>query len=262
LVSLVHVLLGSKPIEQGILGGSSTRLGAGTTSIRRIQRFRSPERRVGHSIPDTSGLGRQAAEFTARHLSMVLPLPLLCGGACSSPKLFVWYPLSTQHSSIPQEPLASVALELQRKPLVPQLVPQLVEVRVVRPNLDVTQLMQHGVEAVLKRHKGAAVVRVPEPHHDLLAMVDVEAEEVMLVGIELAQGTDAPAAFSHNGLHARRDFAQSGEGVFFVGHAAHVRVLADQAVEFGHLAGESCARCGQDLGEFGERLEKVLGRSS
>lgn len=81
--------------------------------------------------------------------------------------------------------------------LIPQLIPQRMERLVMRPMHVMTQLVQHGVDDVLEREELALIGRRAEPEADLLAAVDVQAEQVGFGGVELAEDVDAPVALPH-----------------------------------------------------------------
>ena len=121
--------------------------------------------------------------------------------------------------------------------LVPQLIPQRVKLMIMFAPLVVRKLMQHSINDLLERQKQIRIVVITQTHADLVAAVDVQAEQVSLWWQELGQNLDAPAAFPHDGLDGRGHFAQESESRIAAGQAEEVLVCVEEWFVFFELGG-------------------------
>jgi hypothetical protein len=73
--------------------------------------------------------------------------------------------------------------------LVAKLVPEVVEVSIMRPEYDVRQLMQQGIRDLLHGQKLPGVMVVSQPDEDPLCAVDVETWSCLAKGARHVDST-------------------------------------------------------------------------
>lgn len=113
--------------------------------------------------------------------------------------------------------------------LLAKLVPQIVEVDIVRTNDDVAELMQQRVCDLLHREELPGIMVISQADEDSLCAVNVQAcglsahyltvsfcvptQQLRLVREKLGQCADLPAALPHHGLDHGCSLAERVQGL-------------------------------------------------
>ena len=98
---------------------------------------------------------------------------LFCSRPCEAAGLVHGDPLTAKAFAVREESFASVALPHQSFVLLPQLVPERVEFRIVWPVDNVGELVEHGVCHLLSGEEQGTVAGVSQPKEDLLSSVHI-----------------------------------------------------------------------------------------
>jgi hypothetical protein len=86
--------------------------------------------------------------------------------------------------------------------------------------------MQHSINNLLQRQEQIRIIVIAQADANLVAAVDVQAEQVAFGWQELGQDLDAPASLAHDRFDGRGDFA-----------AGEVLVAVEERLEFFELGG-------------------------
>lgn len=117
------------------------------------------------------------------------------------------------------EPLPGASDPLRDQLLVvsPELVPELVELRVVGAVDNVAELVEHGVEDFFEGEKDVVSVGTTEAELYVGAVVDVEAEKRLVGRTELGEELDLPFAAARDGLDLAGNALEETAGLVVVG---------------------------------------------
>ena len=83
---------------------------------------------------------------------------------------------------------------------ISQLVPECMEMLIVRSMDVMTQFVQHRVGDLFDWQKLPLISGIAETEADLLVAVDIQAKKIGLLWIELTKGADAPIPLTHDGF--------------------------------------------------------------
>ena len=78
---------------------------------------------------------------------------------------------------------------------------------------------------------------IPQSNTDLVAAIDIQAEQVTFRWQELGQDLDAPASLAHDGLDGRGDSAEEREGCIAAWESGEVLVAVEEWFVFFELGG-------------------------
>ena len=111
-----------------------------------------------------------------------------------------WYSLATQSLPVRKEAFTCIAFPDKCFVFVSQLVPEGMEMLVVRSMNVVAQFMQHRVRDLFYREELPLIARVAETEADLFVAVDVQAKQIRLCGIKFTESADTPVSLAHDGF--------------------------------------------------------------
>lgn len=120
----------------------------------------SPSRRIRYDLPDVRPPPHRCASQLLTRASREGP-PLLGRSTCPPPCLVYGNPTSTKLLPFRQEPFTSIPLPYKLLMLVPQLVPQRVELSIMRAMHNMRQLMQHRIDDIFHGQELPLVVGIP-----------------------------------------------------------------------------------------------------
>ena len=126
--------------------------------------------------------------------------PSLCRCSCLPPGLVHRYPLTAEPLALGKESFSRITLPDQSLMLIPQLVPECMEMLIVRSVDVMAQFMQHRVGDLFDWKELPFVSGVSETKADLLVAVDVQAKKIGLGWIEFTKRADAPIPLTHDGF--------------------------------------------------------------
>jgi hypothetical protein len=103
--------------------------------------------------------------------------------------------------------------------------------------LIVRELMQHSINNLLQRQEQIRIIVIAQADANLVAAVDVQAEQVAFGWQELGQDLDAPASLAHDRFDGRGDFAEERESRITAWEAGEVLVAVEERLVFFELGG-------------------------
>lgn len=121
--------------------------------------------------------------------------------------------------------------------LVAQLVPQSVKLVIMLAPLIVRELMQHCINNLLQRQEQISIIMIPQANANLVAAINIQAEQVPLRWQEFRQYLDAPTSLAHDGFDGRGDSAEESEGCIAAWETGEVLVAVEERFVFFELGG-------------------------
>jgi hypothetical protein len=97
--------------------------------------------------------------------------------------------------------------------------------------------MQHSINNLLQRQEQIRIIVIAQADANLVAAVDVQAEQVAFGWQELGQDLDAPASLAHDRFDGRGDFAEERESRITAWEAGEVLVAVEERLVFFELGG-------------------------